>query len=236
MILNPKHQEICLILLRQPHHGGINPIKRIKFLCVKIICIGRNYLEHARELNNPPPVVPIFFLKHEGCLVRHNRPFVLPDFSNEIHYEVELVVRINRQGEKIDRASAARYYREVGLGIDFTARDLQRKAREEGLPWEPAKAFDDSAPVSRFLPLKQFGDIQNLQFYLDINGKTVQKGNSKDMIFPVDELISFVSRYITIKTGDLIFTGTPEGVGPVRTGDHLEAYLEGRKMLDFYIR
>jgi acylpyruvate hydrolase len=203
---------------------------------VKIICVGRNYLEHARELNNPPPAAPIFFLKHEGCLVRHNRPFFLPDFSNEIHHEVEVVVRINRLGKKIDLRYAGRYYNEVGLGIDFTARDLQKKAKEQGLPWEPSKAFDNSAPVSRFLPLEQVGDIKNLDFYLDINGKTVQKGNTRDMIFPVDEVISFVSQYMTIKTGDILFTGTPAGVGPVYVGDHLEAYLEDRKMLDFYVR
>jgi 2-keto-4-pentenoate hydratase/2-oxohepta-3-ene-1,7-dioic acid hydratase in catechol pathway len=193
-------------------------------------------MEHAKELNNTPPASPIFFLKHEGCLVRQNRPFFLPDFSNEIHYEVEVVVKINHLGKKIARRYASRYYDEVGLGIDFTARDLQKKAKEQGLPWEPAKAFDNSAPVSKFLPLEEVGDIKNLSFYLDINGKTVQKGNSGDMIFSVDEVISFVSQYITIKTGDLLFTGTPAGVGPVKIGDHLQAYLQGRKMLDFYVR
>jgi 2-keto-4-pentenoate hydratase/2-oxohepta-3-ene-1,7-dioic acid hydratase in catechol pathway len=203
---------------------------------VKIICIGRNYLEHARELNNPPPEAPIFFLKHEGCLVRHNRPFFLPDFSDNIHYELELVVRINHLGKKIEKRFGHRYYDEIGLGIDFTARDLQQKAREQGLPWEISKAFDNAAPVSQLLPLEKSADIQDLHFYLDLNGRTVQKGHTKDMIFSIDELISHVSQYMTLKTGDLIFTGTPEGVGPVKIDDHLEAYLEGQKMLDFFVR
>jgi len=203
---------------------------------VKIICIGRNYIEHARELKNPLPEVPIFFLKHEACLVRNNKPFFLPDFSKEIHHEVELVVKITRLGKKIEKKFANRYYSEVGLGIDFTARDLQKKAREKGLPWEAAKAFDHSAPISKFLPLSKFKDIQNLNFHLDINGKTVQKGSSADMIFPVDDLISYVSRFMTLKTGDFMYTGTPEGVGPVTIGDHLEAYLEGEQMLDFYVK
>jgi len=201
-----------------------------------IVCIGRNYREHAREMKSPPPGFPIFFMKHEGCLVRNNKPFFLPDFSNEIHHEVELVVRITRLGKKIEQKFAHRYYTGVGLGIDFTARDLQRKAKEKGLPWEPAKAFDDSAPISRFLPLSGFKGVQNLDFHLDINGKTVQKGNSADMVYPVDELISYVSRFVTLKTGDLMFTGTPEGVGPVAAGDRLEGFLEGDKMLDFYVR
>ena len=203
---------------------------------MKIICIGRNYLEHARELKNPLPGLPIFFMKHEACLVRNNKPFFLPDFSKEIHHEVELVIKITRLGKKIESKFANRYYSELGLGIDFTARDLQKKAKEKGLPWELAKAFDHSAPISKFLPLSKFEDIQNLNFHLDINGKTVQKGHSADMIFPVDDLISYVSQFMTLKTGDLLFTGTPQGVGPVAIGDHLEAYLEGEKMLDFYIR
>jgi acylpyruvate hydrolase len=203
---------------------------------MRIICIGRNYHAHARELNNPPPEAPIFFLKHEGCLVCHNKPFFLPDFSAEIHHEVELVVRIRRLGKKIEKRDAGRYYDEVGLGIDFTARDLQKQAMAQGLPWEPSKAFDNSAPVSRFVPLDRYAGIQNLTFHLDINGRTVQTGHTKDMIFPVDELIAFVSQYITLQAGDLIFTGTPEGVGPVKIDDHLEAYLEGKKMLDFWVR
>jgi len=193
-------------------------------------------MAHAKEMKNPPPEFPIFFMKHEACLVRNNKPFFLPDFSKEIHHEVELVVKITRLGKKIESKFANRYYSELGLGIDFTARDLQKTAREKGLPWEVAKAFDHSAPISKFLPLSNFEDIQNLDFYLDINGKTVQKGCSADMIFPVDDLISYVSQFMTLKTGDLLFTGTPEGVGPVAIGDRLEAYLEGEKMMDFFVR
>jgi acylpyruvate hydrolase len=203
---------------------------------MKIICIGRNYREHAREMKSPAPESPIFFMKHETCLVRDNKHFILPDFSREIHHEVELVVRINRTGKNIEPGSARRYYSEVGLGIDFTARDLQRKAREKGLPWEAAKAFDHSAPVSGFIPLAGLGDIQELNFHLDINGRTVQKGHSSGMIFTVDELVSYVSGFVTLNTGDLLFTGTPEGVGPVTAGDRLEGYLEGEKMLDFHVR
>jgi len=193
-------------------------------------------MAHAKELKDSPPEFPIFFMKHEACLVRNNKPFFLLDFSQEIHHEVELVVKITRLGKKIEKKFANRYYSELGLGIDFTARDLQKIAKEKGLPWEAAKAFDHSAPISKFLPLSGFDDIQKLDFHLDINGKTVQKGNSMDMIFPVDELISYVSQFMTLKTGDLLFTGTPEGVGPVAIGDRLEAYLEGEKMLDFSVK
>jgi 2-keto-4-pentenoate hydratase/2-oxohepta-3-ene-1,7-dioic acid hydratase in catechol pathway len=203
---------------------------------MKIICIGRNYVEHARELNNPLPDVPIFFLKHESCIVRNNKPFFYPDFSQNIHHEVEIVIRIGRLGKRIEKRYAYRYYNEIGIGIDFTARDLQEDARKKGLPWEIAKAFDFSAPVSRFIAKKEYPDIQNISFHLDLNGKTVQHSSTANMIFPVDELISYVSRFITLKTGDMIFTGTPSGVGPVETGDHLEAYLEGKKMMDFWVR
>lgn len=203
---------------------------------MKIICIGRNYAEHARELNNPLPDVPIFFMKHESCIVRNNKPFFYPDFSQNIHHEVEIVIKIGRLGKRIEKRFAHRYYNEIGIGIDFTARDLQENARQKGLPWEIAKAFDFSAPVSRFIAKKDYPDIQNITFHLDINGKTVQHSNTAGMIFPVDELISYVSRFITLKTGDLIFTGTPSGVGPVKVGDHLEVYLEDRKMMDFWVR
>jgi len=203
---------------------------------MKIICIGRNYIEHARELNNPLPKVPVFFMKHESCVVRNNKPFFYPDFSKNIHYEVEIVFKIGRVGKKIEKRFASRYYSEVGLGIDFTARDLQESARKEGLPWEMAKAFDNSAPLSRFMTKKEFPDINNIQFHLDLNGTTVQQASTKDMIFPVEELISYISQFITLKTGDLLFTGTPSGVGPVKIGDHLEGYIEEKKMLDFYVK
>ena len=203
---------------------------------MKIICIGRNYIEHARELKNPLPESPIFFMKHEACVVRNNKPFFYPDFSRDIHHEVEIVVKIARLGKKIERKFAHRYFEQIGIGIDFTARDLQEKARHNGLPWEIAKAFDHSAPISRFLPKTEFPDINDISFHLDLNGKTVQHASTKDMIFSVDELISYISGFVTLKTGDLIFTGTPSGVGQVKIGDHLEAYISGRKMMDFFVR
>jgi acylpyruvate hydrolase len=203
---------------------------------MKIICIGRNYAEHAKELNNPLPKVPVFFMKHESCIVRNNKPFYYPGFSSNIHYEVEIVFKIGKVGKKIEKKFASRYYNEIGLGIDLTARDLQEDARKAGLPWEISKAFDNSAPLSRFISRKEFPDINNIHFHLDLNGKTVQQASTKEMIFPVDELISYISNYITLKTGDILFTGTPAGVGPVKIGDHLEGYIEDRKMLDFYIK
>lgn len=202
---------------------------------MKIICIGRNYAAHARELGHEAPGEPVFFMKHEGCLVYGNQPFPLPDFSEEVHHELELVVKIGKRTGRIDAASAHECYSEVGLGIDFTARDLQRKAKEAGLPWEAAKAFDHSAPVSEFLPLSELGAIQELGFRLDLNGKTVQEGSSANMVFSVDRLIAHITRFMVLDAGDLLFTGTPEGVGPVNRGDRLEAWLEGRKMLDFKV-
>ena len=198
---------------------------------MKIICIGRNYREHARELSNPVPEDPIFFLKPETSLLHHNRPFHYPDFSRDIHYETEIVVKIGKAGKHIDPAFAHTHYDEIGIGIDFTARDLQQKAKEKGLPWTLAKGFDHAAPLSPFLPKTDLPDLNHLHFHLNLNGETVQKGNTGDMIFPVDELISYISRFITLKTGDLLFTGTPAGVGPVRAGDRLEAYIEDKKML-----
>jgi acylpyruvate hydrolase len=203
---------------------------------MKIICMARNYVAHARELNNPLPTVPVFFMKHENCIVRNNKPFYYPDFSNDIHHEVELVLKISKVGKSIDRKFAHRYFNEVGLGIDFTARDLQEAAREKGLPWEIAKAFDYSAPLSKFIPASDFEDINNVKFHLNINGKTVQETSTSLMIFSPADQIAHISQYLTFKTGDLLFTGTPAGVGPVQKGDHLEAYLEGTKMLDFYVK
>ncbi|MHC1707757.1 MAG: fumarylacetoacetate hydrolase family protein [Bacteroidales bacterium] len=203
---------------------------------MKIICIGRNYIDHAKELNNPVPKEPVFFLKPDSALLRNNFPFFIPDFSEEVHYECELVFRVGKLGKTIAEKFAPGYIDAVGLGIDFTARDLQNKCKEKGLPWEVAKAFDGSAPVSEFIPLVELPAVTELTFHLDLNGITVQEGKASDMIFPIEKLISHVSRFMTLKTGDLIFTGTPAGVGPVKINDHLEAYLEGRKMLDFWVK
>ncbi len=203
---------------------------------MKIICIGRNYAEHAKELNNPLPKEPVFFLKPDTCLIQKNQPFFYPDFSNEIHFETEIVVRINKIGKHIQRKFAHTYYSEIGIGIDFTARDLQQKCKEKGLPWEIAKAFDNAAPISKFVDISKFDNIQNINFHLDINGKTVQNGNTADMIFKVDEIIEYVSKFITLKIGDLIFTGTPAGVGPVKIGDKLEAFIEDDFLLKVDIR
>ena len=203
---------------------------------MKIICIGRNYKKHAQELNNDVPEKPVFFMKPDSALLNNRKPFYIPEFSNEIHHEVELVVRINRLGKHIDKQFANRYYNEVTLGIDFTARDIQRQCQENGLPWEIAKAFDGSAPIGDFIKLDKLPDIQNLSFRLEKRGETVQDGNTKDMIFSVDDIISYVSQFITLKIGDLIFTGTPAGVGPVAINDRLKAYLEGNKVLDFDVK
>ncbi|RLD54038.1 MAG: 2-hydroxyhepta-2,4-diene-1,7-dioate isomerase [Bacteroidetes bacterium] len=203
---------------------------------MKIICIGRNYVAHAKELNNEVPTTPVFFMKPDSALVISNRPFFYPDFSSDVHYELEVVVRIDRLGRSIEEKYANRYFSEIGLGVDFTARDLQMKQKEKGLPWEIAKGFDYSAPISEFFPLKQFKDIHNLSFKLDLNSKTVQDGNTSLMIFSFEKIISYVSRYMTLKTGDLIFTGTPAGVGPVAINDRLEAYLEGEKIMDFPVK
>jgi len=203
---------------------------------MKIFAIGRNYVDHAKELNNPLPAEPMFFMKPDTALVRNNNPFYYPDFSKEIHYEVEIVLKLNKVGKHIEEKFASRYYNEIGLGIDFTARDVQRKCQEKGTPWEIAKAFDHSAPVSLFLPKSKFADLKNIPFRLDINGNTVQSGNTSDMIFHFDRLVSHISQYITIRMGDLLFTGTPAGVGPVKIGDRLQGYISDELMLDFYIR
>lgn len=206
---------------------------------MKIICIGRNYADHATELNDGAalPKEPLFFLKPDTALLRNNDPFYIPRFSERVDYECELVVKINRVGKCIDRRFAHRYYDEVGLGIDFTARDLQRKAIEEGLPWEASKCFDHSAALSpEFVPLAEVGAIDNLHFDLKVNGQVRQQGHTAQMLFSVDEIISHVSQYMTLKIGDLIYTGTPCGVGPVAVGDNLIATLEGHQLLNFDIR
>lgn len=203
---------------------------------MKIICIGRNYIDHAKELNNPVPSKPVFFMKPDTALVIRNRPFFYPDFSEDVHHEIEVVLKINRLGRSIEEKYASRYFSEIALGVDFTARDLQSECKTKGLPWEIAKGFDYSAPVSKFMDGKEFNNIDALDFHLDINGSTVQKGNTAEMIFSFSKIIAYVSRFMTLKTGDLIYTGTPAGVGPVKIGDKLEGYLEGRKMLDFWVK
>ncbi len=203
---------------------------------MKIICIGRNYADHAKEMNNLLPAEPVFFMKPDSSLLLNNRPFFLPDFSTELHHEVEIVIKISRLGKNIETRFAHRYYNQLTVGIDFTARDIQRICIREGKPWEMAKAFDQSAVVGRFINLDEISDPKAIRFQLDINNKTVQKGNTKDMIFSFDAIISYISRYCTLKTGDLIFTGTPAGVGQVSIHDHLVAILEGQTLLDFRIK
>ncbi|MCD4682351.1 MAG: fumarylacetoacetate hydrolase family protein [Bacteroidales bacterium] len=203
---------------------------------MKIICIGRNYVDHAKELNNPLPKAPVFFLKPDTSLLIRNRPFYYPEFSKEIHYETELVIKINRNGKHIQEKFSSKYFNEIGLGIDFTARDLQTNCKQKGLPWEIAKGFDNAAPLSKIISMDELSDTDNIKFHLEINGKRVQEGNSADMIFSVNKIISYVSQFITLKMSDLIFTGTPAGVGPIKIGDHLVGYLEDKKMLNFVIK
>lgn len=199
---------------------------------MKIICIGRNYLEHARELKNPVPQKPVFFLKPSTALVNGNCTFKIPSFSNEIHYETELVFRMSKKGSRVLENQAIDCIDGIGIGLDFTARDLQQAAKEKGLPWEIAKAFDNSAPISEeMLPVSYFEDLQNIEFSLLKNGEKVQEGNSADMIFSIQRIIAYVSEFITLEPGDLVFTGTPEGVGRVAPGDILEAFIGRRKML-----
>ena len=202
---------------------------------MKIVCIGRNYIDHAKELNNEVPTEPVFFFKPDTALLRNNDSFFIPEFSDEIHYELELVVKIHKVGKHIDKEFANRYYNEISLGIDFTARDIQNIHKKKGLPWEKAKAFDSSAPISKKFINKSELNLKNINFELKINDKTVQKGNSKDMIFDFDDIISKVSKFVTFKIGDLIYTGTPAGVGKIKIGDRLQAYLNDELMLDFKI-
>lgn len=203
---------------------------------MKILAIGQNYIEHNKELNSKHPSEPVVFMKPDTALLKNNKPFYLPEFSDELHYETELIIKINRLGKNIDPKFAHRYYSEIGLGVDFTARDLQRKLKNEGKPWEISKAFDNSAVIGDFLPISQFPDIQDIHFRLNLNGMTVQQGHSADMIFPVNELIAYVSRFFTLKIGDILFTGTPAGVGKVAVGDRLEGYISDNKMFDFKIK
>lgn len=206
---------------------------------MKIIAVGWNYPKHNAEMNNvnAENSHPVIFCKPETALIKDGKPFFLPDFSDCIEYETELVVRINKLGKNIAEKFASRYYAEVGLGIDFTARDLQKQLRHDGSPWDICKGFDNSAPIGTFINLEAIGkDVQDLHFHLDINGKTVQSGYSGNMIFPVNKIIAEASRYFTFKTGDLVFTGTPEGVGKVAIDDHLQGYIEDELVLDFHVK
>lgn len=205
---------------------------------MKIIAIGMNYQLHCHELHagEDLPQEPVIFMKPDSALLKDGKPFFIPDFSEQVDYETELVVRINRLGKNIAERFAHRYYDAVTVGIDFTARDLQRKYRAEGKPWELCKGFDNSAAIGDWIPVERFKDIQQLNFHLDIDGKTVQRGYAGDMLFKIDQIIAYVSRFCTLKIGDLLFTGTPVGVGPVQVNNHLEGYLEDEKVLDFYIR
>jgi len=203
---------------------------------MKIIAIGRNYAAHAQELNNPIPSSPVIFLKPDTALLKDNRPFYIPDFSSDIHYELEVVLKICKEGKHIQEKFASNYYDEVALGIDFTARDIQSVHKEKGLPWELAKAFDNSAAVSSFVPKSSVTNMYELPFELKINQETRQNGNTKNMLYSFEKIIAFVSQYITLKKGDMIFTGTPEGVGQVHPGDKLEAWLEGQQLLNFEIK
>ncbi len=202
---------------------------------MKIFCVAMNYVEPNAEKKRLTSE-PVFFLKPDTALLLKNRPFFLPDFSNNLQYELEVVVRIGKIGKCIQQKYANTYYQEIGLGIDFTAKDLLEHCRKNGLPWEISKGFDSSAPIGDFLPKNKFQNIQNLNFRLLKNGQEVQKGNTSDMIFSIDEIIETVSKYYTLKIGDLFFTGTPLSVGQVQIGDHLEAFLEDEKMLDFFVR
>ncbi len=203
---------------------------------MKIIAVGRNYAEHIKELNNEQPDDPVIFLKPETAIPLKNEPFFYPEFSKDVHHEVEILVKINRVGKNIDEKFAHKYYDEIGVGIDFTARDVQSKLKAKGLPWELAKAFNGSAPISTFVPKTDFPDLQNLDFRLDVNGETRQQGNTSLMLFKIDYLIAFVSRYFMLQQGDIIFTGTPKGVGPVQIGDQLTAYIDDRKLLEIAVK
>ena len=203
---------------------------------MKIICIGRNYVSHIEELQNERPVEPVIFMKPDSAVLLKQHPFVIPEFSKDIHHEIELIVKISKVGKHIDTKFAHKYYDEISVGIDFTARDIQDQLKLKGLPWEKAKSFDGSAVIGEFLSKKQFNSLENITFELTNNNRTVQKGNASLMLWKIDELISFVSQYFTLKIGDIIFTGTPEGVAVVKPEDVLEGFLEGNKLFSVKIK
>ncbi len=203
---------------------------------MKIIGVGRNYVDHIKELSNDVPDEPVIFFKPETALITRNQPFFYPSFSDDIHHEVEIVIKICKHGKNIEEKFAHKYFDQIGVGIDFTARDLQSKAKSKGLPWTLAKGFNGSAPVSNFRPVSDFPDLNDINFHLELDGEKVQEGNTSLMIYKIKYVIAFISQYIMLKKGDLIFTGTPKGVGPVQIGNNLKAYIEGDKMLDFNVR
>lgn len=204
---------------------------------MRIFAVGRNYAEHIKELNNERPDEPVIFTKPDTALLRNNSPFYYPDFSKDVHYEVELVLRICKEGKNIEEKFAHKYYDAIAIGVDFTARDLQQKAKEKGLPWDIAKGFNGSAPVSdKFIPVSDFKDLKDINFSLAVDGEIKQQGNTSLMLFSFDYIILYLSRFFTLRTGDLIFTGTPKGVGPVKVGNVLSAYVENEKLLEFEIK
>jgi 2-keto-4-pentenoate hydratase/2-oxohepta-3-ene-1,7-dioic acid hydratase in catechol pathway len=203
---------------------------------MKIICVGRNYADHAKELKNDVPTTPVIFMKPKGALLLPEKPLYYPEFTDDLQFECEVVIKIGKNGKFIQEKFANKYYSELSLGIDFTARDVQREQQKKGLPWEIAKAFDGSAAVGTFVPITDETQVSNLAFQLKLNGETVQDGHTRDMIFSVDHIIAYVSQYFTLNIGDLLFTGTPAGVGPVNAGDKLEGYLQGNKVLDVDIK
>lgn len=204
---------------------------------MRIFAIGRNYAEHIKELNNERPDEPVIFTKPDTAVLRKNAPFYYPDFSKDVHYEVELVLRVCKEGKNIQEKFAGKYFDQIGIGVDFTARDLQQKAKEKGLPWDIAKGFNGSAPISeKFLPVTEFADLKDINFSLSINGDVRQRDNTGLMIFSFEYIISYLSRFFTLRTGDLIFTGTPSGVGSVQVGDTLSAFIENEKLLEFQVK
>lgn len=203
---------------------------------MKLICIGRNYTEHIKELKNEKPTDPVVFLKPDTAILLKKQPFFIPDFSDDVHYEVEVLVKINRVGKYIDRKFAHKYYNEIGLGIDFTARDLQSQLKAKGLPWEKAKSFDGAAVIGDWMPKKEIKDVDNIQFSLKKNDEIVQNGNSSHMLWKIDELIEYVSKYFTLKIGDIIFTGTPAGVGKVIANDKLKGFIEEKEMFSITVK
>lgn len=204
---------------------------------MKIFAIGRNYVEHIQELNNERPDEPVVFTKPDTAILRNNAPFYLPDFSKDIHHEVELVLRVCKEGKNIEEKFAHKYFDAIGLGIDFTARDLQQKAKEKGLPWDIAKGFNGSAPMSdKFIPVSEFKNLKDINFSLQIDGELKQKGNTSLMLFSFDYIIAYLSKFFTLRTGDLIFTGTPKGVSAVKAGNVLSGYIENEKLLEFEVK
>lgn len=203
---------------------------------MKLICIGRNYAKHIKELDNEKPDHPVVFLKPDSAILLKQHPFVIPEFSNDVHYEVEVLVKIKKLGKYIDKKFAPTYYDEIGLGIDFTARDLQSKLKEKGLPWEKAKAFDGAAVIGNWIPKENFNSVDAIPFTLEKNGEVVQAGNTAHMLWKIDELISYVSQYFTLKIGDVIFTGTPAGVGPVAVHDKLKGFIEDKELFSINVK